>query len=73
MENHDTSDTLKPACPSCGYLLSDDDMNDCGEDLWALAPNEERACVTCPNCDTEYWVRGGYIPTYTSALAEEEL
>ena len=63
-----------PTCPHCGYSLDADDMNSISsEDLWALAPNEERAAIQCPQCDAEYWVQGGYAPHYTSAFSEEEL
>ena len=55
--------------------MNTDDMLDseCEEDLFALAPNEERAVVTCPKCDKEYAVQGGYRPHYTSAFSLEEL
>ena len=42
-------------------------------DLFAAAPYENHVCVTCPACDLQYWVRGGYTPHYTSAVAEEYL
>jgi hypothetical protein len=45
----------------------------CSEDLFGLAPDEGSAAITCPACDQEYWVKGGYQPHYTSALAEELL
>lgn len=75
MEKHDTYERPTPTCPGCGYALDYDDMNgDAGDDdLFALAPNEERTSVTCPQCGTSYWVQGGYKPTYTSAFAEEDL
>ena len=66
-----------PTCPHCGHAMDAEEMQygppTCSEDLFALAPNEERAAITCPACDLEYWVKGGYQPHYTSALAEELL
>ena len=77
MTQHDTHQTPYPTCPHCGHRINADEMNygpDVSEDcLWALAPNEGRAAVTCPSCDAEYWVEGGYVPHYTSAFSEEEL
>jgi len=34
---------------------------------------EGSTTVKCPLCDAEYWVKGGYVPHYTSAFSEEEL
>jgi uncharacterized protein with PIN domain len=45
----------------------------CAEDLFALAPAEDRAVIECPVCDKQYWVQGGYTPHYTSAASEDEL
>ena len=73
LTTHDTHHTLHPACPHCGYELNDDDMLASSEDLYALAPNEESAVVTCPQCDKEYAVQGGYRPHYTSAFSLDEL
>ena len=42
-------------------------------DAFALATNEGREAMTCPACDQEFWVQGGYIPHYTTAFAEELL
>lgn len=70
----DTFQTDRPTCPNCGYMLTHDDMIDSqDDDLFAIAPNEERAAIKCPQCDAEFWVKGGYTPHYTSAFAEEEL
>lgn len=43
------------------------------DDLFALAPNEGRATINCPSCGVEYHIQGGYIPTYTTALDEDQL
>lgn len=70
----DTHCQPRPTCPACGYQMTVDDMTAQDEtDLFALATSEERDCVACPKCDIHYWVKGGYVPTYTSAFAEEEL
>jgi hypothetical protein len=57
---------IKDAAP--GTLLLDADG-----DLFGAAPNEERLPDTCPVCNQEYWIQGGYAPKYTSAFSEEEL
>ena len=64
---------VTPKCPDCGYVMNGDDMLDAGEDLLALAPNEDRGVVKCPICDIEYWVRGSYKPVYYSSLCEDDL
>lgn len=72
MSTHETSKQPRPTCPHCGHALDDDEMQTQPADLWALAPNEARECIECPRCDKEYWVQGGYVPTYTSAFVEDE-
>lgn len=62
-----------PTCPHCGHALNSDEMNEQKADLWAAAQHEFSECVKCPVCDLEYWVKGGYVPHYTSAFSEEEL
>ena len=68
---------VKPTCPACKQMLTDDQMSDAAtsdsSDLWALAPNEERAEITCPACGVHYHCQGGYRPEYTSALNEDDL
>ena len=76
MEQHETFQRRAPTCPHCGHELNDDEMQmseASDADLYALPPNEEGAAITCPACDEEYWVEGGYAPYYTSAFAEDEL
>ena len=74
-KEYSTHEQDRPTCPHCGYALNDDDMGSgfCEISLWNMAPQEDTATVTCPQCDKEYWVRGGYRPHYTSAFAEELL
>lgn len=70
----DTFEQPRPVCPHCGHAFTTDDMLDAGDvDLFALAPREDREAITCPSCDKEFWVKGGYEPHYTSAFAEEDL
>lgn len=60
----------------CGYALDSDDMNSDfadDDDLWALAPDEGRTSVQCPQCDNSYWAQGGYKPTYTTSFSEDDL
>jgi hypothetical protein len=74
----DTDNQSAPTCPHCGHALTDDEMHAGGEDgadLWALAPNEGRTAVECPNvlCGITYHVQGSYAPLYTSARDEDDL
>lgn len=64
-----------PTCPHCGYAMDSDDMlsTQKGIDVFAMASREQVEVLTCPSCDKEYWVQGGYEPHYTSAFAEEQL
>lgn len=66
-----------PVCPHCGHAMDYDEMlygePTCREDLFAIAPMEGTTSITCPACDLDYWVRGGYTPHYTTAPAEEML
>jgi len=62
-----------PTCPSCDHEVTDDEAYGIGEDLWALAPDEGRAKIECPSCGVAYHVQGGYVPTYTCALDEDDL
>lgn len=66
-------ETNTPECPHCGHVFDHDDMVESAGDLFAMAPNEERAVIECPLCDREFWLQGGYLPRYTSAIAEELL
>lgn len=66
-------ETNAPECPHCGHVFDHDDMLAGSTDLFALAPNEERCTVECPACDREFWLKGSYLPRYTSAMAEELL
>ena len=72
-KKHAVFRTPHPTCPHCGYELNHDDMHDTADDLYALVPEEGTATVTCPSCDKEYAVQGGYTPHYTSAFSHEEL
>lgn len=77
-DQYRTYEQPTPTCPHCGYVMSCDDMvrmahTPLEPDLFGLAVREEREAVTCPSCDTEYWVQGGYKPHYTTAFAEGEL
>lgn len=69
----DTFQQRTPTCPHCGYAMDVDDMVDMAEDVFAAAVEEQRLPVTCPSCDAQYWLKGGYSPHYTTAFSEEEL
>jgi len=71
----DTYQTLMPVCPHCGHEFDSDDMNESSQDLWALAPDEGRAEVTCPDilCEKTFHIQGGYRPQYTTAIDEDDL
>jgi uncharacterized protein YbaR (Trm112 family) len=70
-------DMVKPTCPACKHMLTDDEMNGGATtesgDLWGMAPNEERAEIKCPSCGVTYHCQGGYRPEYTTALDEDDL
>lgn len=69
-----THEQIRPVCPHCGYMIDELDMPDIADfDIYALAPEEDTNVIECPQCDKEYWVRGGYNPHYTTAFAEEQL
>lgn len=71
-----TQQQTTPTCPHCGHALHYDEMQTSDvtdADLFALAAEEGTATICCPVCDTEYWVKGGYQPHYTSSAAEEDL
>jgi len=77
-----TENMPAPVCPHCGHEMTDDEMSgnryvegDDGDDLWALAPQEGRTKVVCPNvlCEKPYFMRGGYTPKYTTAINEDDL
>jgi hypothetical protein len=82
MSKINTHERPEPTCPHCGHAITDDEMSgnrytpgDDGDDLWGLAPKEERTKVVCPAalCRRSYYVRGGYTPKYTSAINEDDL
>lgn len=60
-------------CPHCDHEFTTDEMIECTEDLFALAPNEETTSLQCPACDSDFFVKGGYTPFYSTAFAEELL
>ena len=63
-----------PTCPHCCHAMTTDEMVEYRDvSLFDLAHQELREAIKCPACDLEYWVQGGYVPTYTSAYAEEDL
>jgi uncharacterized protein with PIN domain len=66
--------TTNPTCPRCEHEMTTDEMVEYqGVDLFALAPKEEREEINCPSCGKTYWVQGGYIPTYSCAVDEDDL
>lgn len=69
----DTVQQRTPTCPHCGYAMDYDDMVDTADDVFEAAVSEQRLPVTCPSCDAQYWLQGGYSPHYTTAFSEEEL
>lgn len=69
----ETYQTILPVCPHCGHEFDADDMNNCDQDLWSLAPDEGRASIECPSCEKEFHIQGGYRPQYTTAISEDDL
>lgn len=63
-----------PQCPACGHAMTTDEMLDHGgEDLFALAPDEQMTEIECPACAVTFHCQGGYRPIYTTALNEDDL
>jgi hypothetical protein len=56
-------------------MSNDEMLKHDNTDLFALAPDEGSAEVTCPSplCGKTYWVQGGYRPHFTSAMTEDDL
>lgn len=69
----DQKPTLTVACAHCSHAYTHDEMHEGDVDLWVLAINEETAALQCPVCDMHFFVKGSYIPQYTSAFAQELL
>ena len=69
--------TATPVCPHCGSAFTPDDMLAGGGDvaLYALPTEEGRAELSCPApwCGNSFYVQGGYVPNYTTAVDEAEL
>jgi hypothetical protein len=62
-----------PTCPTCNYEMTHDDATGLDVDLYALAPDEGRTEIECPSCGVTYYCQGAYVPTYTTALDEDQL
>lgn len=67
--------TTSPMCPDCGHAMTTEEMLGNEVDLFALAPNEGRTEIVCPNvtCGSHYHCQGSYRPEYTSAMDECDL
>lgn len=68
------TNTKTPVCPHCGHEYTHDDIlqNDL-VDIYGIAHAEGTAVIECPICDTEFWLKGGYKPRFSTAVAEELL
>lgn len=70
----DLVNRLRPTCPHCHHMMTDDEMHAmCDRDIYDLAPCEEIAPLDCPRCARVFWVKGSYVPQYTTAVHEEDL
>lgn len=69
--------TKHPICPHCEYEFNADEMveHHTQDDtmLYTLAHDEGIDSIECPQCDQVFWVEGSWQPTFTTALAEEDL
>lgn len=65
--SHDIFQQPTPVCPHCGHALDTDEMLECREDLFALAPAEGETEVTCPVCDLEYAILACNSPATLTA------
>lgn len=63
----DCERTNFPVCPHCGHKLTDDEVHASGVDVWALAPDEGEGELDCPACGKHYFIRGFYVPEYTTS------
>ncbi|WP_066338442.1 hypothetical protein [Azohydromonas lata] len=79
IEFFNTFEVSAPTCPHCAHEISLGEVlalkREGGADLFALARNEGIAEIACssPSCGKTYWLKGGYLPHYTSAMTEDEL
>jgi len=53
--------------------MTDNEMLEHEDDLFAIAPNEECADIECPACEIIYVCQGCYSPSYTSAFDQDDL
>ena len=68
-----TTKTASPVCPHCGHVYTHDEMVDCEVDIYGIAQSEDTDVIECPVCDKEFWVKGGWTPKFSTAIAEELL
>lgn len=68
-----TINTQKPVCPHCGHEYTHDEISDCPTDIYGIAHSEDTAIIECPVCDTEFWVKGNWVPKFSTAVAKELL
>jgi hypothetical protein len=62
-------------CPHCDHEFSADDMNaaEAEDDLWDIAPSEGQTECKCVACGKQFFVQGGYVPLWTTAIDQDDL
>lgn len=69
-----------PVCPTCGHIMTYDqmiavcaDVNAAPVDLTRLAPEEAMAEIYCINidCGKPFWINGGFTAVYTTAVNQD--
>jgi hypothetical protein len=69
-----TTNTQTPICPHCGHEYTHDDiLQNYLVDIYGIAHAEGTAVIECQICDTDFWVKGGWTPKFSTAVAEELL
>lgn len=69
-----TFKTPTPICPHCSHVYTIDEiLQDDLVDIYGIAHAEGLAVIECPVCDQEFFVKGGYNPHFSTAVAEELL
>lgn len=71
-----------PVCPTCGHIMTQDeliavcaDVDGVPVDLTRLAPDEQMAQIYCLNldCGKPFWINGGFAALYTTAVSQDDV
>lgn len=82
MVNPSTRRQPLPVCPTCGHIMTYDellavcaDVNAVPVSLARLAPDEQMANIYCVNidCGKPFWINGGFTAFYTTAVDQADV